>query len=243
MSITLVTESRCEFYTAGEGWKRGAQTLGNIKVTPAGVPFAVRSEEWRGLVMSIDPDFLSVPGLGDEIKLRPQAFVNDRLLTRLALALERDVLDDYPVGSAYGESISEALAAHLIRNFSTQSPIFSARNYGLSKYAQTKIRDYIWSNFHRPLRIGELAKLVQMDLFAFQRAFKQSFDMPPHRYILGVRIEHAMSLIRTTPLALVEIALASGFSSQSHMTTLFRRVTGHSPGDYRARNKNECSRD
>jgi AraC family transcriptional regulator len=237
ISVTLVNHNHTEFYYAGEGWRRGTRVLGSIKVTPAGVPFAAKSSEWRGLVMSIDPEFLSVAGGGGQIELRPQGFVNDGLLVRLALALERDIVDGHPVGSAYGETVSETLAAHLIRNFSTQSPVLPDSGVGLSNCTQTKIRDYIFSNLHRPLHVAELAKLVQMDTFAFQRAFKQSFAAPPHRYILGVRVEHAISLVTNTSLPLVQIAITCGFSSQSHMTTLFRRFTGRPPGDYRAHHK------
>lgn len=239
ISVTLVNQSNAEeFYYAGEGWKRGTRVLGGIKVTPAGVPFAVKSSEWRGLIMSIDPEFLkhaSGTGPGDQIELRPQAFVNDKLVMRLALALERDIVDGYPVGPVYGESISTTLAAHLIRNFSTRSLGLSDGSGGLSEYAQAKIRDYIHSNLHRPFRLIELAKLGQMDMFAFQRAFKRSFAMPPHHYILCARVEYAISLVANTSLALVEIAITCGFSSQSHMSTMFRRVTGRSPKDYRAR--------
>src|ERR1700741_4716078 len=182
ISVTLVNHSDAEFYYAGEGWTRGIRVLGSIKVTPAGVPFAVKSSEWRGLMMSIDPEFLSVAGRGDQVRLRPQAFVNDGLLTRLALALERDIVDGYPVGSAYGETVCETLAAHLIRNFSTQSPVLPDGGVGLSKHTQAKIRDYVYSNLHGSLQVAELAKLTQMEMTAFPRAFKRSFGMPPHRY-------------------------------------------------------------
>jgi AraC family transcriptional regulator len=237
ISVTLVNHSDAEFYYAGEGWRRGTRVLGSIKVTPAGVPFAVKSSEWRGLIMSIDPEFLSLAGPQDHVELRPQAFVNDGFLTRLALALERDVIDGYPIGSAYGEAISATLAAHLIRNFSTQSPVLPDSRVGLSKHTQAKIRDYIFSNLHRPLHVAELAKLIQMEMSSFQRAFKQSFAVPPHRYILSVRVEHAISLITNTSLPLVQIAITCGFSSQSHMTTLFGRFTGRSPKHYRAHHK------
>jgi AraC family transcriptional regulator len=76
-----------------------------------------------------------------------------------------------------------------------------------------------------------------MDMFAFQRAFKQSFAMPPHHYILCARVEHAKLLITNTSLPLVEIAITCGFSSQSHMTTMFRRLTGHPPGDCRTHSR------
>ena len=239
LSVTL-KRNNAEYFFLGEGWRRGSNCLGSITITPAGVPFGFRGREWRGLIMSIDPKFLkceSVTGLRVQIELRPQAFADDKFLARLALALERDIFDGHPIGPAYGESITTTLAAHLIRNFSTRSIVLPNGSGGFSKHIQAKIRDYIHSNLHRPLHLAELAKLVQMEMLAFQRAFKRAFAMPPHRYILRVRVEHAISLVAKTSLPLVEIALTCGFSSQSHMTTMFRRLAGHSPTNYRAHSK------
>ena len=150
------------------------------------------------------------------------------------MALERDVIDGYPVGPTYGDSIRTTIAVHLLRNFGKRSLVIPELRDGFTKGTQARIRDYIHANLHRAVKLDELAKLARMDSFRFQRAFKESFKLPPHRYILRARMEHAISLMRKTSRPLVDISMECGFSSQSHMTTMCRRVTGRSPTSYRA---------
>jgi len=58
--------------------------------------------------------------------------------------------------------------------------------------------------------------------------------MPPHAYLESVRIRHAQALL-TAGVPLVQVALDSGFSSQSHLTNRFKRVLGVTPGQYAQR--------
>jgi len=57
--------------------------------------------------------------------------------------------------------------------------------------------------------------------------------VPPHRYVLRRRTERARELLRQPGATILEVALACGFSSQSHFATVFRALTGVSPRAYR----------
>ncbi|MNL85512.1 Exoenzyme S synthesis regulatory protein ExsA [compost metagenome] len=74
-----------------------------------------------------------------------------------------------------------------------------------------------------------------MSTYHFARRFQETVGMSPHSYVLGRRIERAGALLRRRDVPLVDIALACGFSSQSHLTTVFRRCLGLTPGEYRRR--------
>jgi len=78
-----------------------------------------------------------------------------------------------------------------------------------------------------------VAREVGMSYFHFSRAFKQSMGMTATNYISERRIEFAKGLIKDTDLPISEIALRSGFSSQSHFTISFRRVAGITPRAFR----------
>jgi AraC family transcriptional regulator len=78
-----------------------------------------------------------------------------------------------------------------------------------------------------------VAKEVGMSYSHFSRAFKQSLGMSPTNYIAARRIERARRLLQETDFPISEIALRSGFSSQSHFTTSFRRLSGVTPRSFR----------
>jgi AraC family transcriptional regulator len=67
----------------------------------------------------------------------------------------------------------------------------------------------------------------------FGEAFKVSVGMPPHRFLMEQRVRRATALLREEENSIAEIAQAVGFSSQSHLTVNFRRVTGLTPGQFR----------
>jgi AraC family transcriptional regulator len=79
----------------------------------------------------------------------------------------------------------------------------------------------------------DLAGVVQLRVFHFMRKFRSEFGYPPHAYVMRRRIEHAKRQLarRDTPLKVV--AADCGFSDQSHMTRLFRRLLGTTPAEYR----------
>ena len=67
----------------------------------------------------------------------------------------------------------------------------------------------------------------------FLHAFKQSTGQTPHRYLTELRIARACELLQNPHRSIVDISLAVGFSSQSHLTTVFRRFMKTTPAAYR----------
>jgi AraC family transcriptional regulator len=83
------------------------------------------------------------------------------------------------------------------------------------------------------LGLSELAALAGCSLQHFKRAFRASTGTPPHRFLLALRIKRAQVLLTQNDMALAQIALECGFSSQPHFTSAFRRHTGASPAGWR----------
>jgi transcriptional regulator GlxA family with amidase domain len=105
----------------------------------------------------------------------------------------------------------------------------------LRRLLRAKDRMDAASNEEWPVR--RLARVSGVSEAHFARSFKDAFGVPPHRYLLTRRIEHATSLLRDTDLSITEIALRTGYKSLGTFGRTFRDVTGESPGDLRAREK------
>jgi transcriptional regulator of acetoin/glycerol metabolism/AraC-like DNA-binding protein len=100
---------------------------------------------------------------------------------------------------------------------------------GLSPALTHRICKYIESHFDERISLEALASMAGLSAHHFARAFRQSVGTPPHGYLLQRRLEHVEHLLRDTQLPLSQIALAVGFSDQSHLTRHFRRLTGMPP--------------
>jgi AraC-like DNA-binding protein len=83
------------------------------------------------------------------------------------------------------------------------------------------------------LAIAEVAGACGMSPTQFARAFKAKFGVPPQRWRLLRRVEHAKKLMLETDLTLTDIACECGFSEQSHFTHTFVKFVGKSPREWR----------
>lgn len=109
----------------------------------------------------------------------------------------------------------------------------NARYGKLAARGIAQVIDYIEEQIEQDLRLCSLAGIAGMSMFHFARRFQEAVGISPHSYILVRRVERAGALLRNTTDRLVDVALACGFSSQAHMTTVFRRCRGVTPGQYR----------
>jgi AraC family transcriptional regulator len=89
--------------------------------------------------------------------------------------------------------------------------------------------DYIEIYYSEAITITTLAQQVGLSEYHFLRCFKQSMGLTPYQYIIKKRLEMAEKLLIKTQQSLAEIAVNCGFSSQSHMTNLFKQRLGKTP--------------
>lgn len=98
---------------------------------------------------------------------------------------------------------------------------------------------HIERNLDGDLSLAVLAGLLGLSPSHFARRFKISVGDAPHQYVLARRVNAAKRLLLEGNLPLAEIAAAAGFSSQAHLTGIFGRLVGMTPGAYRTR-RNQC---
>ena len=104
---------------------------------------------------------------------------------------------------------------------------------GLPPAVTRRVCDYIEGHLDEKIHLDGLAAMAGLSTDHFARAFHQSLGLPPHRYLLRRRLEQVEHMLRETHAPLSEIALATGFSDQSHLARHFRRWAGMSPRQVR----------
>jgi len=103
----------------------------------------------------------------------------------------------------------------------------------LAPWQMRRITEYTERHLGHTIRLTDFARLMGMSRSHFSRAFRTTTGIPPHRWHLNARIRRAQELLLDNRLPLVEIALRTGFTDQSHFTRCFQRQVGTTPGAWR----------
>lgn len=160
-------------------------------------------------------------------RVAPRVGLRDQSMERL-LNLLLDELDaDVPAGGLYIDSLGYALATrYVLMNGSVSESALPQR-------ILCRIRDKIESDFNKEISLNVLAKESGYSRAHFLRMFRVATGITPHQYVLDVRLHHAQESLKRKGANLIEIAAWCGFSSQSHMTSVFRKRLGVTPAEYR----------
>lgn len=97
--------------------------------------------------------------------------------------------------------------------------------------AALRMRELLRENLGETIDLETLAREVGLSRFRALRAFKQQFGLPPHAYLLNMRLGLARRSLRRGNRP-AEVACEYGFVDQSHLTRHFRRVFGVAPAKY-----------
>jgi AraC family transcriptional regulator len=174
---------------------------------------------------------------GGAATLTPRFAIVDPLLEQLAIAVLGALHDGSADDRLYVETIAQLVAAHLARAHSSRTHA-AQKGVPLDGLSQARVRrllDYIEQHLGDDLSLEALAGEVHLSPLYVVRAFRAAVGQTPHQYVVARRIEHARRLLVGTTLPIAEISLASGFSSQSHLSYWFRRIVGVTPAAYRRR--------
>ena len=117
--------------------------------------------------------------------------------------------------------------------FVVRLPVAGIVRGGLANWQMKRVREFIKGNLAERLTINDIARVVGLCPSHFSRAFKRSFGLPAHLYLMHRRVEMAQRLMLGTSEALGSIAVSCGMSDQSHLTRWFRRVVGETPNSWR----------
>ncbi len=98
----------------------------------------------------------------------------------------------------------------------------------------SRARDFVHDRFQESISLAEVAEFAEVHPVSLARAFRKTYHCTVGDYVRRLRIESACQKLSSSDASLVEIALSSGFSEQSHFSRTFKRLTGLTPSEYRS---------
>lgn len=96
-----------------------------------------------------------------------------------------------------------------------------------------KLTEYLAANFRERITLEDAAKQVYLSKYRLSHLFVQHTGFHLVEYVNYLRVEAAVDALRRTDRPITQVAYENGFRDISTFNRVFRRYTGHAPGDYR----------
>ena len=167
-----------------------------------------------------------------ETELRPKFQVRDTRIEAIGWAIKAALEASAPSDSLYIDLLAQALAIRMIETGCSSSP--QPEDHGKPTFSTRQMRilnEFIQSHLDEKLLLIDLAKVVAVSVTRLKTLFHNSTGVSVHQYVIRCRVEHARALLTATAMPASEVAVAAGFSHQSHMAYTMRRLLGQTPGD------------
>ncbi|HTJ78834.1 MAG TPA: helix-turn-helix domain-containing protein [Rariglobus sp.] len=120
--------------------------------------------------------------------------------------------------------------------------VFLSRLYGDSEATEARallrmgqLISTLEQRFKEPWTLEQMAKETRLSRTGLLRIFRQATGQPPVDYLISLRVEAAMKLLRQTNQSITEIAFETGFSDSNYFARQFRRICGCTPTEFRRR--------
>ena len=102
----------------------------------------------------------------------------------------------------------------------------------------TEVTNYIFKHLSEPISVEGMARALCRGRSRLSTDFKKETGETLSDYIMKRKIEESKRILAYTDRSAVDVALYLGFSSQSHFSRAFKKVTGLTPNDFRRKKRN-----
>jgi AraC family transcriptional regulator len=206
----------------------------------------LRSVSWRDsydlALLSISPRLMSElsgeHGNGRLVELESRHGLRDAHIASICTLLIRDVAAGTPVGPLYGEQLGAALAVYLARQFAVETMPARMLRSKLPGPILSRVCELIEARLNAPIGLSDLAREAKLSRFYFAKLFRNTTGQSPCQYVTERRLERARELLGDLGKPFHEVAAATGFSSHSHLASVFRRNTGLTLAQFRSLHTN-----
>ncbi len=143
------------------------------------------------------------------------------------------LFDDTHYDLVYAEAVKSAANMQRFAEYIITKSIDYIRQIEKSQTFVSKIIRYMEDNYQRNITRDELENIAYVSISYLAKVFKQETGKSLHSYLMGIRIEKAIVMLKEGRSTVSEIALAVGYDNFSYFSRLFKEKTGYSPKEYR----------
>lgn len=228
-TIAVVEAGAAQFSVETAQERAAAGELFVLEPDAVHTGMAAVPEGWTYKVLYLEPDLVgrwaesdaSAPRASRWVVFRDRALRDKLLRAHAAFAsVESGIALEVPVAEAVA-----GLRPHL-RPF----PGLHSRDraeHAAVRRAVSLLRE----RWNETVGLEELSRVARLSRFELVRRFREQVGLPPHAFQLDLRVAAARRLLSAGRPA-VDVAFACGFAGQPHLTRVFKRAVGVTPGHY-----------
>jgi AraC family transcriptional regulator len=158
---------------------------------------------------------------------------HDHMLSALKSCLSDLVARADHLSNPLLDHLVAAVHAHMAFNYTSAKVEPTTQGNGLVPWQLRRAKELIVARLGEEVDLDEVAAACRLSRSHFGRAFRRSTGRPPHRWIMERRVEMAKGLLAESRMPLAELAVACGFTDQSHLSRVFLQMEGETPGAWR----------
>lgn len=172
---------------------------------------------------------------GGQVRPTPRfhAGIRDKPIQRILGMLTTEMETEQPLGELYVASLTHALVTRFVQLDSTCELHSTAGVSALPPRILKRVLEKIEANLDADLTVTNLAQETGYSRGHFLRMFRAATGLTPHQYVLDLRLRRAQDSLKRKDTRIIDVALSCGFSSQSHMTSVFRQRLEMTPAEFR----------
>ena len=225
-------EAGAQGWSSGRGYVRGYP--GDVICTNPGevhdgIPLGATTRRWRILYMDADA-MPAITARDARAEIASPVIADAQLLRALRRLFGRLERWNEGHGDAVALAFEECLVACSVRLMGRHGS--APFTNGVVGGELERVRQRLSDDTGSAPALSELAVLAGLSRFQVLRRFERAYGLPPHAWLLRRRAESARQMIRGG-VALATAAARCGFTDQSHMTRLFVKQFGYTPGVWR----------
>jgi AraC-like DNA-binding protein len=168
---------------------------------------------------------------GSRLPFFREPLIRDAAIARAVIVLGRALAERGTPALERDAYVADLLVPLAMRYDAGRAGKAAAVLRGSSASAIERVRDFLHADLAADISADHLAVVAGMSRFHLARLFRQRYGLPPHAYRLQLRLAEAKRLLAAGEPA-AEIAAATGFADQSHLTKRFKGAFGITPGQF-----------